>query len=412
MNEISMKAQFPGWEMHVIKNEVNWGELKERLNRGELNGAVVVGIDKNPWYKRDKVHTVIKIFQTMKMWFGSRYDRVPSETSKSMVKKHYPEGKKTLLNDKVFKKAELMHAFVLQGPFSQKNEDEANELKLKKEEQLKEIHYGFNFLSWPSKRNHKKILQTEIERLGDYEIKLGEKDKAVWVSESGSTGLRTKVWKLGTDDYSHLVVFVPPSEDAKLISDFSRTATIDEIELFKGGKSYKEVPKFYYLRGGFTPLFGNGSFIKWLRPIRDKMVRKSTARAFIDLSNNQTPIKNSKGHLQKMICSEFVTRILQSAEIAKKVRKDDEQETVLVQAKEKDAEWETVLKDPAKLREKIENDSEIQKNHLIMKAIPRATMPFQLAEYLMQKCESKQKRPLPLPKEYSADMIDMKAPTA
>ncbi len=349
------------WKSYVLKDsDANWGEL----NSHSLKGAVILGVDSPR--ERSFIHQFIHFSQRISMWMG--FNKKPT----------IPEiGTRELeIGNVIFEKKAISHAFIIQGRFTQEDAIKAAELRKTKKAALKALHYSWNPIRWTGVFCEKRQLAKEVDRLAHYKIKEGKENNYVWISEAGESGLRTKIWALGEDDYEHLIIFVPPPKTAKVISKFAQNGSVNELELLEGKKQYNEVPKFHFKQGWLIPFIGLGSSLPFLKSRKQHRIRHSASRAVVNLIEG-TAIKTQCNKNKSMVCSEFATRILQSNILYNQlIRQYGSKKNIKQAIKENRTQV-------------IEFLDKVSLDNALINRRPAGTMPYQLTELLMEKCQRK-----------------------
>ncbi len=308
VNQQSDPNQHP-WELYVLTEkemQTGWGPLEDKFKHNSLKGAIAFGVNNRRGFDRPWRYHLIHCLQLFSHWFGIKAKRALDELNSRVLTKHYIQGKEIPLSFHI-NKVDIMHSFFLGSVYTVKERKNFKQLKNKKERLLEQLQYGYNPLTWFSLRREKKRLQEEINRLRKHYL-TPKKDlqKSIWIAEAGETGLRTKVWKLNEDNYSHLLVFIPPVAKAEMIYSLARHGTINEKHLFHRQKSYHEVPAYHFKQALFL------SIIDRLKNPSRKI--DSMARAASNLIQGDT-IKDRYQQPKSMICSEFSTRILHTVSI-------------------------------------------------------------------------------------------------
>jgi hypothetical protein len=290
------------WQVFVVDHtQKDWGDLQPYLQVGKLNGAIIIGVDDKAWHQRDLAHKLIPLMQSLNGWL---------EVS------DFKEG--DVIDDLRF----AQHAAVINGPLRLTKDQrklleetiEGKEFQVKvlkellnKNPQSKEINKNLSELEREIRtRKNYLYLDNKAEKKG--------KVKKIIVSDSGAPGIETGRFELGKaniDEYTKLVVIVPPENIARRVNDLSQISAMHEIEELARFK--KERIPFHYKQGAITPFIGSTA-----PPASARRIKDSTARAVVDLIHER-PMRKRTGEAKQMICSEFVTRILQAAVVCEEL---------------------------------------------------------------------------------------------
>ncbi len=365
MNDIIIKDN---WQLYVLTEEQmksNWGTLQHAMEANELKGAIAFGVNERGFYRKHWHYNLINLLQRISMSIGIKEHRPEDSYQEKKVKFQYINGQQIELKEE-FCKVNIVHSFVLGNHFNPQEKEKVDYMIEQKQKQLAQLKYGCPSIKWLSVWKTKSRLIKEIDRLSHYQL---SDNNSLWISEAGESGLRKKVWRLNEDHYSHLMIFVPPSDRNQEIGDLAEAGVVDELLLLDGKKSHKEVPKFNFFQSIFI------SFIDRRKKEKHKM--NSILRAVKDLNKGET-IKTKKGQPKAMVCSEFVTRILQTEAITSNLKQqkiDINEKTVKKTLNDK------------KLKRKSKG-----KKHSILEYAPAGTAPYALAELLIKKCRRNLKK--------------------
>jgi hypothetical protein len=350
------------WEAFIIDTtKDDWGEYQSLLKSGGLNGAIIVGIDDRSWKKQDLAHKIISLMQKISM----------------LLKRE--KNRNLFIRDL----SSASHVYILNKPLSLTEEEVQSLKKAQKEKKArkKEIKEQLGKRITPWKRmqlnQERSSLKEEVSRLQRYIFSnnvtksQGDGLKSILVSESAAQGLMYDEEQiLNKNDYTKLLVLLPPEKIAAQVDALSRAAVTPEIDILAGKRKRPQVP-FNWKGGALLPLLDSTrSSVK---------TRDSTARAIVDLIKER-PIHRKNQKEKSMVCSEFAIRILQAAYVCEEL--GDENIEKIKKMSDKEA-VEMIKKIPIRL-------------HPLMHMRAAGTMPYHVVDFASQVTQKEGKESPPV----------------